>query len=209
MSEIEIKFMPVGMLAVNCVVVKKDDQALIFDPGADPDAIKSMLNGAKPVAVILTHSHFDHAGAIDELLEEFDDCEYLCHPECDRLAQDPHTNLSMLIGGIPVAISPATRTIEGGQTLQLAGIEIETFHVPGHSPGQLCFYIKDAGTVICGDTVFNGGIGRSDFPGGDGDLLVEKILQMLNSLPPQTKLIPGHGSSTTAGYELKSNPYLR
>lgn len=200
----------VGMLGVNCGVLSAENGAgaLVIDPGGDGARILRALGDEAPAAILLTHCHYDHIGAVRELLERFPECALYCHKDCAAGLRDPGMNLSALITGVPYDAGKEPQLLPGQGKTSLAGLEIEVFHVPGHSPGQLCYYFPQGGVVFCGDTVFAGGIGRSDLPGGDGELLRRKCIQMLEALPAQTVLIPGHGPRTTAGEELENNPFL-
>lgn len=200
----------VGMLGVNCgiLLAENDGGALVIDPGGDFARIVRKLGGQKPAGILLTHCHYDHIGAVRELLERFPECGLYCHKDCAAGLRDPGMNLSALITGVPYDAGREPQLLPGQGRVDIAGFEVEIFHVPGHSPGQLCYHFPEGGVVFCGDTVFAGGIGRSDLPGGDGELLRRKCIQMLEALPAQTELIPGHGPRTTAGYELENNPFL-
>ena len=206
-TEITLDVVPTGFLSVNTYVLNRGAGALVIDPGGDVERIDAKLAGRELAAVLLTHSHFDHIGAVDALLDAFPEAKLYCHPLCARRVASATDNLSEMVGG-PFTVTHAAETLDGDAEVTLAGIALRTFFVPGHTPDHLCYYLPDKKWLFCGDTVFAGGIGRSDFPGGDGELLVRGIRAMLDALPPDAVVFPGHGGGSTVGGELKNNPYL-
>lgn len=207
-GKIKISIVTAGLLGVNCLVLQRDGKAVVLDPGGDPELIDNVVGKDKLEAILLTHSHYDHIGAVNELLDEHPDARLFCHPVCEQYCRDPRENLSVMILGAPYALTYPAVHINDGEEFDAGGMRFLAFHVPGHATGQLCYYLQEAGALFAGDTVFAGSIGRSDFPGGDGELLVEKILAMLKRIPENTAIYPGHGACTTAGRELRSNPFL-
>jgi glyoxylase-like metal-dependent hydrolase (beta-lactamase superfamily II) len=161
--------------------------------------------GVKPSHLLLTHQHFDHvegAAAVQELGAEL----------LAWSAYSPGLTLEDAASGwgLPIRIRPFTvdRTLEGDAQLELAGLAFALAHVPGHSPDGLSFHHAPSGLCFCGDTVFAGSIGRTDLPGGDHALFIRCIREQLLTLPPETRLLPGHGPATTVGTEQRSNPFL-
>lgn len=204
----EYRVIEVGLLGVNCAIVFGSAGVVVIDPGGDCESIVRTVGERNLEAILLTHCHYDHIGAVQELLEQFPACELYCHVDCAKGLKNPMMNLSALITGAAYNINKEPVLVSGHEKLGLVNEEITVFHVPGHSPGQLCYYFAEDGVVFCGDTIFAGGIGRSDLPGGDEELLRVKCRKMLEALPASTVLIPGHGPQTSAGKELMSNPFL-
>lgn len=208
-NEVSVQVLEVGQLEVNCALISCGEEVVVIDPGADAEAILDAIGHKTLAAILLTHAHFDHIGAVNELRETHSGCRLLCHSDCDRFCRSPGDNFSLLIASVPYTVQGEAEFIEDGQEFSVGGLSFRAYLVPGHMDGQLCFYNEASQTLFCGDTVFAGSIGRSDFPGGNGPVLVKKILQMLRSLPGDTKLWPGHGPATRIDHELASNPYLR
>ena len=185
-----------GPLAENCYLVwGEGKQAWIIDPGTDFDLIEQEVNarGLTPVCVVLTHGHFDHLGALDEVLRRWP--------------------------GLPVVLRPfyvhqhePASLIEAGETWACGGIEARLIPTPGHTPGGQCILIeKDVPAPLCftGDTIFQESIGRTDLPGGSYATLNESLKRLVAELAPETTLLPGHGPATTMAHERNANPYLQ
>ena len=206
-TQISMETVPTGFMEVNTYILRRGGEAVVIDPGGGAHKILKRLGDATLAAVLLTHSHFDHIGAVDELLDAAPGAELLCHPRCAERIASPRDNLSEMLGA-PFSVRHAARALEGGAETAPAGIPLRTFFVPGHTPDHLCFYQPGNGWLFSGDTVFAGSVGRSDFPGGDGELLIRGIREMLAAVPPETQVLPGHGPASTAGGELQGNPYL-
>jgi len=206
-----LKIIPNGFLGVNTGCVFNGQKALIIDPGEEAEKILAELGERELAAVLLTHSHFDHIGGVDALLDAFPAARLYCHPLCGKNIADPNGNLSAMTGA-SFQVRHTARELADAPVFTLADMEIRTFFVPGHTADSLCYYFPQnpdhPGWLFAGDTVFQGGVGRSDFPGGDGALLVRGIREMLQTLPPETQIFPGHGPATTVKAELNCNPYL-
>ncbi len=133
------------------------------------------------------------------------------HPDDDFLTLDPSTQLRLLFGMVPPGdFSPPERrsALADGQLLQLAGLELEVRHTPGHTPGHCCFYLPEEGVLFSGDQLFAGSVGRTDLPGGSYDQLMDSMRRRVLDLPPDTRVLPGHGPATTLAAERRSNPFL-
>ena len=204
----------VGPIATNCYFLINEDtsETVIVDPGAAAEALSKKLSegGHEPVAILLTHGHFDHADGVDELLSIYSEKNipvYAYKGEKDTL-EDPRINLSGDMGRLPRRYH-ATDYLEDGEKFMAAGFTIKTLFTPGHTPGGCCFYLEHEKLCFTGDTLFCGSVGRSDFPGGSASVLVRSIKEKLLTLPEDTVCYPGHDSITTIADEKKYNPFIQ
>ena len=198
----------VGPAQENCYVVRADpnaDEAVVVDPGDAAAELRLELarSGARCVAILVTHCHPDHIAAVADLAEGTGAPVHMARDEARILAAPDD-----YFGSFGVRVRPyqADVLLDGDETLELAGLELQTLLVPGHSPAHLGFYTE--GCLFSGDVLFAGGVGRTDLPGGDWDALVESIRTLLDRFPPDTVVYPGHGPQTTLGAELARNPFL-
>ncbi|MFK5926166.1 MAG: MBL fold metallo-hydrolase [Desulfuromusa sp.] len=201
--------LPTGPLEVNCYIIGCEDtrKAAVVDPGGHVDRILALLekHELKAVMIINTHGHFDHVGGNRNLLEATG-AELIIH-HADRMLLDQARDHAAVYG-LQAESSPApTRELSGGETLEVGKLSLQVIHTPGHSPGGICLYVDN--TLLVGDTLFAGSIGRTDLPGGDHQLLIRGIKEKLLPLPDDTKVFPGHGPMTTIGQEKLRNPFLR
>ncbi len=204
---IHIEVIPVGPYAANSVLLwQEPDQAWVVDPGADGGTLLDALrrNGLTPAAVVLTHAHFDHISAVNDIVA--------AHPVPVYLHADDVTFAFSPLNAMPPY--PATRrpaTLDTSKrdddTLSFGGLTARLIHTPGHTPGGWCLYFEADGLLVAGDTLFAGSVGRTDFPGGSWDEL-QASLRRLQELPDETRVICGHGPMTTLGTEKRSNPYF-
>ena len=196
----KFKTVTVGLYEVNCTLAIDGLDAWVVDPGADEEAIvkAAEAEGAKIAGVLLTHAHFDHIGAIPGIKARFPEAPVYVHPSDEVMFGHPFNRLPPEYPSFP---KPAG--VVDARKFPLA----EVIETPGHTPGGVCYYFKEDGILLSGDTLFAGSVGRTDFPGGSMTTLVES-LKKLKALPDLTKVIPGHGPSTTIGEEKGSNPYL-
>lgn len=199
--------LPLGPLATNCYLVRADrtaPEAVVVDPSGTAAEIRLELasRGARCVAILVTHSHFDHVLGLAELAEETD---APVHAPAGELAvlEDP---ASYAPPGLPLRACTPDVLLEGGETLELAGVTFDVLPVPGHSPAHLAYAID--GAVLSGDVLFAGSVGRTDLPGADWQTLLDSIKTLVDRLPAETAVYPGHGPATTLGAELASNPFL-
>jgi glyoxylase-like metal-dependent hydrolase (beta-lactamase superfamily II) len=184
--------------------------ALVIDPGLEPDLVLDVLRdeGLTPAALLNTHGHADHIGGNAALKQAFPQAPLIVGATEAPLLTDARLNLSAGFG-MPITSPPADRTVREGDVLEVAGITLEVLDVPGHSPGHVVYLVRTAPcTVFGGDVLFRGSIGRYDFPGSSGPLLFEGIRTKLFTLPPDTVVYPGHGPVTTIGHEKRFNPFV-
>ena len=184
-----------GLYQTNTYILSNDSEALVIDPGYEADAILDALQGKQLKAIVLTHGHFDHVGAVKELVAETG-CDVYIHPA--ESAMPPMMTAGQLY---------YTHTYGEGDTISpIDGVELSVLHTPGHTPGSVCLLWKDQ--MFSGDTLFEGSCGRVDLPGGDPRVMMES-LRRLASLQADYHVHPGHGGFTTLSAEKRYNPYLR
>jgi hydroxyacylglutathione hydrolase len=184
--------------------------AVVIDPGLEPDLILDFLRGEglDVAAVLNTHGHGDHIGGNAAMKQAFPGAPLVIGANEVPLLSDPNANLSAPFGA-PITSPPADQVVREGDTVEAAGIRLEVLDVPGHSPGHVVFLYRDTPSVVFGgDVLFRGSVGRYDFPGSNGRLLFEGIRTKLFTLPEDTVVYPGHGPVTTVGHEKRTNPYV-
>lgn len=209
---LKIEQMELGPVQTNCYIVWDGDKnALIFDPGEEAGKIKALLKkrGLTPLAILLTHAHFDHIGAVDELRESYRIPAYLHHLERDWLSR-PNLNGSGKYAALPdYRVNDADVLLTDEKELEIGQFSMTLLHTPGHSPGSISYSFKEDGFAIVGDTLFRGSIGRTDLIDGSEKKLLQSIQTALLTLPEETVLFPGHGPDTTPSVEMSSNPFLK
>ena len=199
--------------AENSYVVWRDGgtEAFVIDPGFEPELLLDALaeRNLTLAAIVCTHGHVDHMAGNAAMKQVFPQAPIVIGVGDALMLTDAVVNMSANYG-IPVLSPPADRLLNEGDTLDYAGIAMEVFDVPGHSPGHVVYLIRGTKpfTVMGGDVLFRGSVGRTDFPGGSFETLQANIERVLWPLPPDTVVYPGHGPVTTTGHEKKTNPYV-
>ena len=208
MSKMELRTCVVGQVMTNCYILKntETDGIVIVDPGDAPGKISRVIDAlqGKPEGILLTHGHFDHILAVQELCGKYNIPVYACKEE-EALLSDP--SLSMAMSGSGCVIK-ADRYLVDGETFTVAGFSFQVLHTPGHTAGSCCYYIPEEGVLFSGDTLFCGSVGRTDFPTGSTSEIIQSLYRLLRELPEETKVYPGHESETTIGYEKRYNPFV-
>jgi hydroxyacylglutathione hydrolase len=202
---------PLGPLQTNCYIAEADTgECLIFDPGEEAGKLADEIEKLqlRPVAIYLTHAHFDHIGAVEAIRTRFGIPVHL-HPEEQEWLTDPLLNGSGRYADLPdIRTAAPDRLIEEDSERTEGPFRFRTLHVPGHSPGSVAFYFEREGTLVGGDALFRMSIGRTDLPGGDHETLLNSIREKLLTLPADTTVLPGHMGPTTIGEEKRMNPFL-
>lgn len=210
MIQMQVEHLAVGPVQTNCYLAinKETKEAIIIDPGDDADRIgmRLMQLEAKPVAILLTHGHFDHAGAAKTLATQYDILVYAHEKEAKTL-EDSRMNLSGPLAGGATTYH-ADVFLKDEQELTLAGLHMRVLFTPGHTPGGCCYYFPREDVLFSGDSLFCGSVGRTDFPGGSMRTLVDSVRNKLMSLPENTIVYPGHDIETTIEQERMYNPFL-
>ena len=209
MKKLELQNCIVGSVYTNCYFLKNKEtgELLIVDPGDAADMIErkvSEMHG-KPVGILLTHGHFDHIMAADEVRKKYNIPIYASEKEETTLL-NPKVNLSVF--GHGSCTLDADVYLKDLQVVELAGFSVQMIETPGHTVGSCCYYLKEEGVLFSGDTVFQGSVGRTDFPEGSTAAIVRSLHRLLDTLPDETEVYPGHDASTTIGYEKRYNPFV-
>ncbi len=209
---VDVQTLTVGPLQENCYIVRRPDasRAVIIDPGEEAPRILETLRtlGVSTVdAILLTHTHFDHVGAVAAVAAATGAPVY-----CPELETHVLANINEYVrmpGFGPFESYEADHTVAGGENLELAGLVFEVSFTPGHSPGHVSYALPEHGCLFSGDVLFQGSVGRVDLPGGDWPTLLASIESLLRAYPAQTTVYAGHMGITTLGDEQATNPFLR
>lgn len=205
-----IETLVVGPLQANCYIVGDEatSEALVIDPGGDADKILDVVAklGATVKMIVNTHGHVDHILA-NGRIKEATNAPIAIHAADAGMLTNPLAAFSFLLGVLKPS-PPANVMLYEGDVLDAGDVHLHVIHTPGHSRGGICLYEEKEGVVFTGDTLFQGGIGRTDFPGGSHQTLLDSIRTKLLTLPDETVVYPGHGPATTIGQERRYNPFL-
>ena len=207
---LEVRMFTVGPVQENCFLFRRPgaDEAVMVDPGEEADRLLGAIDelGVSLAGIILTHTHFDHIGAVAPVAKATGAEVWV--PEVERMvladinSYVPHPSLGTFES------YEAEHTLAGGEKLELAGLEIDVLHTPGHSPGHVTFSIPDEAVLFSGDVLFQGSVGRTDLPFGDWPTLQASLQLLVDTFPEETTVYPGHMGVTTLGAERATNPFL-
>jgi hydroxyacylglutathione hydrolase len=206
---LDVEMLTVGSLAENCFLLRRQgsERVLVVDPGEEPERILAAAGELGTVeAILLTHCHFDHIGAVAPVAAATGAPVYCPAIEVPILA-----DIMAFVpweGFGPYESYEADETVAGGETLELAGLELDVIFTPGHSPGHVTYSVRGEEAIFSGDVLFQGSVGRVDLPGGDGPTLIASIGTLLDTHSDETVVHPGHMGITTLGAERASNPFL-
>jgi glyoxylase-like metal-dependent hydrolase (beta-lactamase superfamily II) len=209
-SDLDVRMFTVGPLQENCYIVRSrgSERAVIVDPGEEAGRLENALEAlgiTQLEAILLTHTHFDHIGAVAPLARSTGAPVYC--PELETVVLANVMDYVPPWGFGPFESYEADHTVAGGETLELAGLRLDVIFTPGHSPGHVTYAAE--GALFSGDVLFEGSVGRVDLPGGDWPTLLASIETLIDAYPPETTVYPGHMGVTTLGRERATNPFLR
>lgn len=204
-----LKRFELGPMAANCYLIADENSKLAaaIDPGGDPQVVIEEIDKQRFLLkwIILTHGHGDHIGGVKKL-QETTDAKLLIHERDKDMLTSAHKNLSVFMGQ-GITLPPADQVLQGGEELELGDISIEIIHTPGHTPGSISLKVDNM--IFTGDTLFEGSVGRTDFPGGSHKELIDLIKGKLFPLGDHITVYPGHGPATNIKSEKATNPFLR
>lgn len=204
MAEMKIYALEVGIICTNCYLILNEEShdMIIVDPGGSTDEIIDKIRelGGKPVAILLTHGHYDHILAVNGLRDAYPEIEvYIGEKDAAMLKDD---KLNCYCYGKKIIVEP-DHLVSEGTVLELAGLSCVVMHTPGHTAGSVCYYYEEQGVLFAGDTLFFRSYGRTDLPTGNDRDMVTSLTRLLTELPDDVTVLCGHNRSTTIGYEKK------
>jgi hydroxyacylglutathione hydrolase len=206
----DVRTFTVGPVQENCHIARLDGsaQALVIDPGDEPERLLDAIDklAVEVAAILLTHTHFDHVGAVAPVARATG-AEVWC-PELEVPVLADIMRYVPWPGFGPYESYDADHTVGGGERLELAGMEIDVLFTPGHSPGHVTYRVASENAIFSGDVLFAGSVGRTDLPGGDAATLMRSLGMLVETLPGETTVYPGHMGNTTIGRERATNPFL-
>jgi hydroxyacylglutathione hydrolase len=194
-----------GIMGANCYVLRNDQQAVVIDPGGNPELLYPEIGKRSLLYIIDTHGHYDHIAGNNDLKARYDTKLLVGRYDYEMLMK-PELNLSVMVD-TPFISLPPDGLLEDGDTLALGGAELEIIYTPGHTRGSICIKVKNL--LFSGDTLFYHSVGRTDLPTGSSEDLRESIRKRLYRLPDETKVYTGHGESTLIGDEKRFNDFVR
>lgn len=207
----EVRMFTVGPVQENCFLFRREGEkdALLVDPGDEAPKLLGVIEelGLDVKAILLTHCHFDHVGAVAPVAAATGAPVY-----CPELEREVLANVMDYVpwpGFGPFESYEADELVKGGETLELAGMSLDVVFTPGHSPGHVTYVEREHGLMFSGDVLFQGSVGRTDLPGGDWTVLAASIKDLLDRYPDETRVHPGHMGVTTLGAERATNPFLQ
>lgn len=211
MNKMKVGYCTVGPLQTNCYLAMNTEtgEVIIIDPGASAAAIMRVIleMGGKPAAILLTHGHFDHVMAVDDLKKHYEDIPVIACLEEKKCFEDPNMNLSADFMNRSCNIQP-DRFLKPEEHCTLASFDMVCLHTPGHTPGSCCYYFPAEDVVFSGDTLFRESAGRTDFKGGSSSDMRRSLRRLIDELPPCTDVFPGHDRETTIQHEKEYNPFV-
>ncbi|MGL4819851.1 MAG: MBL fold metallo-hydrolase [Bacilli bacterium] len=192
-----------------CVVYNEHKEAIIFDPSGSKTAVVQFLKEEQlqPLAILLTHAHWDHIWGLQDMVEHFDIPIYI-HKKERMWLKDASLNGSSRFGLPTLSLDLPTNVVDCNAPLHIGHFHIQCLHLPGHSPGSVGYYFSAASLIVSGDVLFEGSVGRTDLAGGNVDVLAQSIVSLFEQCPSQTRVYPGHGMPTTLEKEQRWNPYV-
>ena len=209
MMQMKVGQCRVGMVMTNCygLLNTQTKEMILVDPGDSPEVIGRMVEEleGKPVAIFLTHGHYDHILALEAVKEKYQIPVYASKEE-EELLGDVSLNLTGQVRR-PMTVRPET-LVSDLEKFIVAGFSVQAIHTPGHTKGSVCYYFPEESLLVSGDTLFHGSVGRTDLPTGSTAQMMEILKRLLETLPEETDVLPGHEAATTIGYEKRYNPFV-
>lgn len=209
MMQMKVGQCRVGMVMTNCygLLNTQTKEMILVDPGDSPEVIGRMVEEleGKPVAIFLTHGHYDHILALEAVKEKYQIPVYASKEE-EELLGDVSLNLTGQVRR-PMTVRPET-LVSDLDKFSVAGFSVQAIHTPGHTKGSVCYYFPEESLLVSGDTLFHGSVGRTDLPTGSTAQMMESLKRLLETLPEETDVLPGHEAATTIGYEKRYNPFV-